>query len=533
VLKIVTSLLCAVYVVAAAPWRPSLLPDASYGLLVHNSMQRGAPWNHVTEPNAENIALDRTYFYAVWSPGQYAVPGALIDAGLSVGRSAATVSLVFSLGGLLCWWWLFRLLGHDQAVSGVAVAVIAASRSFNQSFLTYIGSDVLAFAVFPLLVGILWQLRGSPWVPVFAAAAMVIAFTAKNSLAIYVGAWLVAQSVVMLRARGLSLESLAGAILPLAAAAATLALIHVGYNARGWTPASYQPAWATTATTYLLPWAMPILAATSWDDVLSRAFSHPSAPIVAFDYKASLALLAPLAGLSIAGVAAIAREGSETARAMAIFAFIAVAALSFLFVTGSGASLDLSRHYRIIGYLGLPWLVAVARGRRAAAVLVCAALALPAVYGLASFASNWRRHNQTSDSYSNAVQIVHPQMSPRVVAALTLLDSELPDSTLVVTSSADAALEFSRTRVLPTSTVSDSVERIRGHRRAGSVSNLVVIAELPGMPDEKRQAFLDTFTAYTEWQSIDIDNHRFYVPAGQTVSASWLRDCFRQLQNAS
>ena len=81
-----TVLLCVGYLAAAMFIRPSLMPDAAYGLLVHKSMRHGAPWNHIAEPSAENIATDRVYFYAVWSPGQYTVPGALIDVGLSTGR---------------------------------------------------------------------------------------------------------------------------------------------------------------------------------------------------------------------------------------------------------------------------------------------------------------------------------------------------------------------------------------------------------------------------------------------------------------
>ena len=76
---------------------------------------------------------------------------------------------------------------------------------------------------------------------------------------------------------------------------------------------------------------------------------------------------------------------------------------------------------------------------------------------------------------------------------MTILDRELPDATLVVTTSPDTALEFSRTRVLATSAVSDSIARIRAERRFGSVPNLVLVVELSGMPEDKRRAWLESF----------------------------------------
>jgi hypothetical protein len=177
-------------------------------------------------------------------------------------------------------------------------------------------------------------------------------------------------------------------------------------------------------------------------------------------------------------------------------------------------------------------LVATARSsRRMVAVILVAALVVPGAYGLASFASNWRRQYVRRGNHTHAVQVAHPQMSRRLVHTLTLLDRELPAASLVVTPSPDTALEFSRTRVLATSAVSDSIDRIRRDRRSGSVPNLVLIAELPGMPAAKRQAWLETFTAYAAWESVDVDDHRFYVPAGQLVNASWLQARFSGIAN--
>ena len=44
-------------------------PDAAGGFRVKKRMAGGSPWNHMTEPRADDIAKDHSYFYAMWSPG--------------------------------------------------------------------------------------------------------------------------------------------------------------------------------------------------------------------------------------------------------------------------------------------------------------------------------------------------------------------------------------------------------------------------------------------------------------------------------
>lgn len=525
-----TAILCLGYVTASMAIRPSLLPDAAYGLLVHKSMRHGAPWNHVIEPSASDIAVDRTYFYAIWSPGQYAVPALLIDAGMSVGRSIAIVSVVASLGGLAGWLLLYRTLGFDALSALAAAAIIAASRSFNFAFLSYVGSDVLAFATFPLLATALVKLRDSRWLALAAAAAIVVAFAAKNSLPIYVGAWLVAQSLLMIRTRGVGAATITVAGAPIAAAA-TMAVIHWGYNARGWTPISYEPVFSTALHTYLLPLAMPALAATSWDDVLSWTFSHPAGSALNFAYKQSGVLLGFVAVASMMGAAAAVQRRQPMVWLMTVFSAIVVAAFTVLLATGSGASLDLSRHYRLIGYVWLPVLAAAAlSSRRAIALMVAIVMITPCVYGLASFVANWRRHYASRASHTEALQVTHTQMSSRLVRALALLDRELPDGALVVTPAPTYALEFERTRVFATG-VAESVEQIRSAPRKGTVGNLVGFVEPAGIGEDKLQAWLESFVGYRTWESVDLDTHRFYLPLGQPVSASWLQARFATLQN--
>lgn len=520
--------LCAAYVLGAVMVRPSLMPDPAYGLLVHKSMRAGAAWNHLAEPRQDDIAIDRSAFFATWSPGQYAVPGALLDMGFSLGTSLTIVCVTASLAGLAAWLYLFRELGFDSTNALIAAAVIAASRSFNYSFLGYVGSDLLAFAVFPVLAAVLSRFRHSTAAAAVVVPAMLIGFFAKNSMIIYVGAWTGSTALGAVTSRRYSIPALLAFAATGVAVGASVVFLQFGYLTRGWTPLTYQPAVSADAATYLLPWAMPLLAATSWDDVLSWLFNHPSSGAVAFDYKHSVPLLALIAaGSGMIAWRLLKSSRRDAATQALVFVALTLAAFTYLLATGSAASLDLSRHYRILGYVLLPFLVAELRAcpRRPLQIALAVAVLVPGLYGVTSFAANWRRHYQQRDSHSSRLQVTHLQLSPRAVAYLGVLDRELPgESTLVVTPTPMHALEFSRTRVLATSVTSDSAQRIASTPRDGAVDNLIVIAEPAGMTEPEIQAWLASFRSYAgrPWEFLEVDGQRFYVPARQPVNREWL-----------
>ena len=521
----ITFLLIAIYLAGAIAVHPSVLPDAAYGLLVHKSMTAGAPWNHMTEPDPNDIARDRTYFYSIWSPGQYAIPGWLIDAGLSTGAAVAVVSIAASIAGLAGWWWLFSVLNYNRASASMACLLIAASRSFNYSFLSYVGSDVLAFAVFPFLAAALVRCREAAWLPAIAAVFIAVAFFAKNSLPIYLAAWIAALSVDRVRERGR--VAIGAVAVSLLVCGAMMALIQWGYNSRGWQPLAYEPTVSKSLAVYLLPWAMPVLAATSWDDVFSRIFSHPSAPLLAFHYKQSVLLIGATAVVSAIGaVAAVRSRRDSSVRVAAVFSVVVLAAFTALLATGSGASLDLSRHYRIIGYVWLPVLLQAAMEYRHAATrwMLVLAVSAPACYGVASFAQNWRRHYLQRSSHSPDIGVMHSVATRRVVEALKVIDRDMPvQSSLVVTPSPVHALEFRRTRALATSANSDTEELVAPVPLRGRVDNLVVIAEMPAFSDRKLERWLAALQSYEAWEFVDLDNHRFFVPAGQALGLGWLQ----------
>jgi hypothetical protein len=240
-----------------------------------------------------------------------------------------------------------------------------------------------------------------------------------------------------------------------------------------------------------------------------------------------------LAAASLFGaVMAVRRQVSPHALMLLAFSAAVTAVFTAMLATGSAASLELSRHYRLIGYVWLPLIVhAALASRRAIATVAILLLAVPCTYGGASFVANWRRHQTHRASHSDRLQVTQLQMTPRFVRVLQMIDSELPgQSSVVVTPAPMYGLEFTRARVLATSAVSDSADRLRAERRAGTVDNLLVIAEVPAMGTEQQQAWLETFVSYHQWQSVDVDNHRLFVPSGQPVTQQWLQQRIARLE---
>ena len=144
----------------------------------------------MTAPKPDNIAEDHSYFYAVWSPGQYVVPGTIADLGMTLGAALRVTCVLFSLLGLAGWLLLFRRMGFDWTPALLSVLLIAATRSVNLSFLIYTGSDLLAFAFFPYMAVVVLTTRNSYLSALICVPLMVLGFFLKNSLAIYTAVWI-------------------------------------------------------------------------------------------------------------------------------------------------------------------------------------------------------------------------------------------------------------------------------------------------------------------------------------------------------
>jgi hypothetical protein len=521
------AILCTVYAAGALTIYPSLFPDPAYGLLVEQGRAAGAPWNHYLEPAPEDISQDRAYFNAAWSPGQQLLPSLLTRAGFSLGSALRSVSVIASLAGLAGWFLLYRAMGVDHMVALVGTLLLASARSYSFPFLAYIGGDMLAFSAFPFLAFLVLRLRTSAWIVVAAPCAVLAGFFFKHSLAIYIAGWaaaVVAMSITEARRPAGTRWAIAGSTGVLVAGAAWL--IQWGYASRGWSATVYQPTWSTDPATYAIPWAMPILAGTGIDHLLSRVFDNPQ--FVRLDYRHSFWVIVPAVAAMLMVLFAASRDRGLRVISQTTALFVAGVVSVFALLMGSGSANELyaSRHYVIAGAVLLPLLVHLLMRRWSAGIRVAGLclLAVPAIYGVLSFGVNWQRHYDRRASHSSSAEIVHLNASPRVVGYLQKLNATLGRATLVVVPEPSLAVEFTNTRVLAMSATSAQASDFDRYIWHGRAQSLVVVTEDGGQTPEEIQAWLNSFVAYDRdgWSRFTVDGYSFYVPRGQAIDRAWL-----------
>src|ERR1700694_1115673 len=86
---------------------PAIGYDAANGFRVWNSMARGAPANRLRVVSRTDISQDADEFWAVVSPGQYMLPGSLMQAGLSLGRSVWLLTAILMPLSLSAYYYLY------------------------------------------------------------------------------------------------------------------------------------------------------------------------------------------------------------------------------------------------------------------------------------------------------------------------------------------------------------------------------------------------------------------------------------------
>lgn len=504
--------------------RPSLFPDPAYGLLVHRSEQHGSAWNHRTQPDPGNIARNVQEFNAAWSPGQHAVPAVFLSLGLTLGGALTASNVLIGVITLAGWYLLLRRLQFSAAVALATLLLIAASRSLSFSYVTYVGGDMLALAAFPWLAWPAFALRRSWWLVAAAPLLIVTGFFFKNSMPIYVSAWIVSV-VLVANVPRLPPTTRSAALVMTVGAAILIAAVFIErtYASRGWNAVSDARHWSTRPAPYLLPLAMPVLAGTGIDMLMSRVFDNPRMP--AFDYRQTLPVPLVFAVVTIALGARVWRASrSEPARAVVMCVAITSLAFALLLASGSGGNLQFSRHYLIPGFLVLGLLVDHAsRLQPTLARAVAGLLILPALYGTASFVSNWVRHRTTGAS-SEDQRITHLTLTPRALHFIKRLDRELPDDSLVVLPVPTLALEMTRTRTLPTNSTAASLPELQRLDFRGRVANLLLVVEDAGFDREEAGAWRQAFKGYDphSWEHFSVDGYTFWLPAGQSITPAWL-----------
>lgn len=360
--------------------------DSAYGFLIWDSMVRGAAFNHLIIPRVDDIALDGSYFEAVWSPGQYLFAGALERLGLGLGRATDVVTTLFTVVGLVGWYRLYRRWGFPVSSAAIALAITAGNRHVALPFGIYNGGEVLLFGGAPwfLLLIHRWQaLRPAQALGLLAAivalaflklAGILFAFAAVAAVAVH-DLW--PPRRIRWR-RPLTAASMA---------AVFAVAFHVLWLSRGWTAidAKSGTAWHILVPSFLEGWAATVAAMFSLGDMAARVLQRPSQQILQSLDNVYLAGAVP--ALAFLGWTAhrLRSSHADYLRFVAAVALIYIAALAVIY--GAGGELKMEdRFFRPVALLLLIGVVHAVVTARAAIRLPLAALAaVSMVYGVSSY----------------------------------------------------------------------------------------------------------------------------------------------------
>ncbi len=497
--------------------RPKVDSDASAGMLVWRSMERGAHWNSSYEPDPADIARDRQDFMTWWSPGQYLAVGPLHWLGASWGAAIAAATLLCSLCGLLGYWWLYRGLGFTPATSAWAAGVLAVSWQVTRNYGEFSGGDLPLLAVSPWLVGCIVRLR--PLSPLgilpFACIYLVGAMT-KLSFCVTAAAALAGLCCAeFAQAPGIRRLVRVGAW----AAAMMLAahiLLWLVFLRYGVNPSSVgahgQPWW------YVLPavLVLPAGSALGMGSLLWRIFLFPGHALVAG--PASLApLLWALVPVVAAAYWALARRTKlprDYAPLIAGMAGTYAVVLGSLIVAGAPISLE-DRQFFPVGALILPAMVELARSGTAASwrwpartALLCAG-----AYGLFAFVVHARQNSRTANvGRAGFTQHIISLGAMSVLHSLDDADAGSASGTLVYVPTPEISFELEHARVLSTYDLALSPEELRQRTRLGRVPLLVVLSN-PVLESQGRDAIvMRSFADYppSQWREYRVGEWTFH-----------------------
>jgi hypothetical protein len=366
--------------------RPSVAADPDFGMLEWRTLMRGGPTDSIVQPDPENVAKDRAWAIAWWSPGQYLIPGALSRLNLSVGASMAVCA---GLGFVLfAWGWtlVLRRCGLRQSAATWILVFLCATPHALSPFLTYNGGDQLLQAAVPWIVlGSLGVPESSMWIAaVMSCAGVLAAFFLKLSGSLVVGTMIGAVCIVDAASHRRIKPGVAGAAAGVLVAAG---LVWAGWLRRGPTPGSAALAsfhhWKAFAAV-VFPWESGLGLTGS----LSSGLSEP-------EFTARQRLLALLGALLVIAATLGSLRSRSTVieetgapsrhltRVAVCWCLLYAGVIWVLYARGARIS-PAERHFRAQGTLVLVCaLAAVAEGRRrvvgAPLVLLCAGLSIVSV----------------------------------------------------------------------------------------------------------------------------------------------------------
>lgn len=503
--------LVAVYAVIGILVAPALYSDSGWGFLVADSMERGGPFNHLLEPDEENIARDKSWFVALWSPAQYVLPHALERLGLPLGSALIIIATLFTASGLVGWQVLYRSWGFPPLTVAIALVVMASSRATALPFGIYNGGEVLLFGSAPwflLLLGRWSALALRHAVGVLIAGAIIV--LVKLSGLVLVLAALAATVVYDLWP-----PSLAKLRRPVMAAAIVVALgaaFHLLWLSRGMTTVApgNDMVWAESPFRFAQGCAAAVFGMFSLGDLLRRIFQQPPHPLL--DSVETLYLVGAIPSIALMffvyrRLRATHRDYVRFTLAMGLF-YIAIMAAIFVH-DGGGLAFMEDRFYRPLSLTLLIGAVhAVAVAGAALRVPLAALAALSVAYGVTSY---FARVDHNLRSPLGARGIRHHILSHD---GLALIRQELAGpferaDTVIWVIAPEIAFELPQMRVIPTG---EAPEDLTGQSYNGRVGKLFILVPATMVADGRAGIMLRAFNDYDpgRWTTKSLGDYTLY-----------------------
>ncbi len=445
---VLTGLIVLAYATCTVLVGPSMYADQGTGFLVLEAMRHGGPFNQMLVPDPADIARDKDFFVAWWSPGQYLVPAAFEELGFNLGHAitiVVTLSAVLGLAGLHV---LYRSWGFPPLSIAVTLALLVGSRLFSHQFVIYGGGEVLLFALTPWFILLLLRMREfslGQAVCVFAGIA-VLTFAKLSGLVLAVAAVMTVEIMDLQSGRP-------GRARRLLVAAVTLAVFAIAFKifwlSRGETPTT------SVATIFsperLLTHAIPAFVACftsilSAGDFATAALMRPGHGILRNIVPFYLVAAIPVAFLAYFVGRQISRSHPDYFRFAATLTVVFSLIMTAIYVRGGEVSLE-DRHFRQIGLVLAIGVVHAVLNWRRPFVLAAACVALVLVaYGGASYVTKLQRN---IDSAKGEEGIRHKVISRAALDFIrTTLNKPVDGTSLLVIPSAEVGLEVHNRRIV-------------------------------------------------------------------------------------
>ena len=492
---------------------PAIGYDAANGFRVWNSMSRGASVNRLRVVSRTNISQDADEFWAVVSPGQYMLPGLLMRAGLSLGRSVWLLTAILIPLSLSSYYYLYRKGFHfTRTISILSCLVILVSRQTLNFFLSYGGHTLLQFAGFPilLLACILCIRRSGMYLFLLPLLFLTGAFLKLSFavIALSVVASVALEQLPLMRSKPMS-SWIFRPFATLLAFVAFYITLHVFYTSKGWTAAQLHS--GGTFLQFLFSFLYSTAAVMSGIVSMFWSLSHLGSPlqfvllpdpIAQHWFPVVIALATVSVGLL---VWTYLRSNNSSYRALLLgFVTVHVCTFTFLVVKGSVALED--RHFWPVSTILLPGLLAAIDQLKVGtwknlAIVVFTAFA---AYGMSSYVVNAKRAMNSGRSSSLGVTLLG--RSQRLIDTIEGLDQQLNHGRNIFYFNDPALAMLIRHNPQTFETVMDPRNRVY----VGTTDRVIMAVDRGGGKNAPVAGVTATFKSYDKWQWTVIDSTDFY-----------------------